>query len=213
MFGKVLGVLDGRDMPAELLARWAGSADVVYAADGAADRLIQAGVSADVIVGDMDAVRPETLRAARRAVSHSDQDTTDCDKLLNLAKADGVSTITLASVEGDLPDHELATLHSAGRSGLDVRIAYRRGLGWILRSGSVLKPACSNGARVSLLPLASGTVATLEGVEWPLRDAALDPCGRGSISNRALGGSLQVEIKEGCALLFIGYRDEEMPFW
>lgn len=213
MNSRVLGVLDGRDMPLDLLARWAESAEVLMAADGAADRLLSAGVVPHRIVGDFDAVSQGAMRSGALLVRDPDQGRTDCDKLLSLAWAGKHAAITLASVEGDLPDHSLATLHSALASGLAVRIAYRRGIGWMLRNGDEVSVSATTGARVSLLPLAHCDDVCLAGVEWPVDAAVMRPGGFSSISNRATEPTIQASLGLGAALLFVEYPAEEMPFW
>src|SRR5687768_3438803 len=99
-------------MPASVLLRWAASADVVIAADSGANRLVTSGFIPSKIVGDMDSVSQESLASGAEVVRDENEDETDCDKLLAVVREDGFSQVTLVSVEGDLPDHELATLTS-----------------------------------------------------------------------------------------------------
>lgn len=200
-------------MPLDILRRWADSAEVVIAADGAADRLLAADFRPHQIVGDFDTASERALRSGALLVRDPGQDNTDCDKLLRLAKAGGYPDITLASVEGDLPDHEIATIQSALKVDIRVRLAYRRGIAWILREKTVVKVSCRVGARVSLLPLESNVRATLTGVEWPLNHALLDPRSLSSISNRAGQTTIGASIAEGSGFLFVGYPPEELPFW
>lgn len=210
---RVLGVLSGADMDSSLLWRWAKSADVVYAADGGANRLMLRNDCPVIIVGDMDSVSERTLEAATRKVHLPDQDTTDCDKLLQLAAADRHRSITLTSVEGDLPDHVLATLHSAARSKLDVRFAFRRGIGYIVKPSTARLISTKPGGRVSLLPLTACRGTTLLGVHWPLDSVRLEINGLTSISNRAEGNEVAASVEGGAAMLFVEFADSEMPCW
>lgn len=211
---RVLGVLSGEDLDGALLRRWAVSAERVLAADAGADRLFDVGVVAHVVVGDMDSVSKKALDASPEAVPIADPNRTDCDKLLALATKEGHKRITLAGVEGDLPDHVLATLHSSARATLDVRLAYRRGMGWIVSPECPRKISdVPEGRRVSLLPLVSCTGANLSNVAWPIENAVLTATGMTSISNRALKGQLVATMREGAALLFVEYLPAEMPFW
>ncbi|MFQ3586482.1 MAG: thiamine diphosphokinase [Fimbriimonadaceae bacterium] len=216
---RVLGVLAGADMPTALLAEWAGSADLVLAADGGLDRLLEAGLAPHHMVGDMDSTenarRLEYLAHDTPFVLHrnADPNTTDCDKLLDLARKIGVESITLAGVEGDLLDHTLATIQSALKSGLDVRLALRRGVAWVLSGPKSVAVATVPGRRVSLIPLGELSEVDLGGVEWPLSGASMGPRGLTSVSNRATAKRVSVRVGSGDALLFVERTEEETPSW
>jgi thiamine pyrophosphokinase len=213
---RVLGVLAGSDMPPDLLRAWADSADVVLAADAGADRLVEAGARPSKIVGDLDSISDSAKAMGVEVVCIADQDTTDCDKLLHMAAADGYEEVTLASIEGDSLDHLLATVFSALRSQIPVRFALRRGVAWLLRAQGAraaltIRPGADR--RVSLIPLTACKGVVLEGVRWPLRDAELDPTGLVSVSNRSSADEVRASIQEGSALLVAELPVEEMPLW
>ncbi len=208
---RTVGVLRGQDLPAAKVNQWADSADTLYAADGAALPLIDAGFS-PVVVGDFDSLRGHSLPDGVRSIHRPDQDFTDCDKLLSVAAEDGVSDITLVGIEGDRLDHMLATLSSAVRSSLRIRLGLRRGLGWIIRPGRSCLPIGSAGRRCSVLPLLPCRGVSLTGVRWPLKDAELGLDGPVSISNHAVE-DLQISIEEGAALLIVEHKPQELPKW
>lgn len=210
---KVLGVLAGEDMPRELLLAWARSADVVLAADAGADRLIEAGVRPDHVVGDLDSIQRRAELGSARIHSRPDQSTTDCDKLLALAAELGFSALTLGAVEGDRMDHALSTWLSAARSSLEVRIALRQGLGWPLRGGRSRSVAVEPGRIVSLIPLAPCEGVVLRGVEWPLEGDKLSWDGLVSISNRAVDSSVSVSLEAGLAALIVEVEPRSLPVW
>jgi thiamine pyrophosphokinase len=205
---RAFGVLGGVSLPISLLAKWAKSATFVAAADRGADALLAAGVTPNVVIGDLD-----SLHADRRIFpdvrEDLSQNSTDCDKLLAALASEGWTSVTLANVTGGLPDHELAILHSAAKSGISCRLVYRLGLGYVLVGpvqGSV--PALG---RVSLLPLTPCAGVTIAGVRWALRDARLDPMGATSISNESISQNVGVEIESGAAFLFT--EGANTPSW
>lgn len=206
---RVLGVLDGRDMDPELLRAWAESAELVIAADGAADRLLDIGVSPTIIIGDMDGMTrdPGDLQVIR----DEDPGSTDCDKLLRWVRQQGHTNLTMVNIEGDLLDHMVSSLSSCVAFRRTVRIALRRGIGWVF-TGS-LQINMDPGARISLLPLTTCTGVRLHGVQWPLDHADMEPGGRVSISNSATDGFVQACVSRGTGFLFAEYPREEMPFW
>lgn len=199
---RVLGVLGGMDIDDERLVAWTSSAQRVYAADSGADRLISLGFS-PIVVGDFDSFASLPNASHLRLEQSLEQNTTDCDKLLALAKKDGVEAITMIATEGDLPDHVQATYSSCIASPLSIRFAFRRGIGWLLRAGDTVTIAAQEQQRVSLMPLLPCGGVVLQGVAWPLDNAELVPGGRVSISNEAMGETVVARIKDGAALLFL----------
>lgn len=208
---KVLGVLAGEDFPLDRLATWANGADFLIAADGGSNRLGAAGFRPHVIVGDLDSVTEPV--AGVEVVKVSEQDSSDCDKLLRFAADRGFPSITLISIEGDQLDHVLGTLSSALRASLPVRLALRRGVAWVLRPGDEIAFEATQGTRISLMPLTACDEVDLFGVEWPLDRAALSPDGLVSLSNRAKGGMVRAFVGKGGAALFVSGADWERPFW
>ncbi len=200
-------------MPTALLAKWAKSATFRLAADAGLDRLLAAGFSPDLAVGDFDSAKGLEGIDDKRLLREISQAETDCDKLLALAERQGFEAITLASAEGDQLDHMLATLHSAARSGLRVRIALRTGVGWVLKGEDEAIVRTEPGRRVSLLPLEEVKGANLAGVDWPLDNAALHPQGATSISNRAAAGYVAAGIEAGSAFFFVEFPESECPVW
>lgn len=205
---KVLGVLDGRDMPGETLRAWATSADVVVAADGAADRLLEVGVSPTIVVGDMDGLRSD---GDFQVWKDPDPSRTDCDKLLAWVRGAGYPAITLTSVEGDQLDHMLATLSSCVAHGTTVRLALRQGIGWVFQGD--IEVEAELGARVSLIPLTLCRAVQLHGARWPLAGDDLAVGGLVSISNVAIAREIRASMGAGWAFLFVGRSPEEAPVW
>lgn len=210
---RVLGVLSGGDVSEDLLKRWAATAEVVIAADAGADLLLRVDEVAHLVIGDMDSVSPRGLTSARQSLAVEDEQTTDCDKLLAHVAGLGHPAVTLIGVEGDLPDHVLAILHSAARSDLDVRLAYRRGLGWIASPSLPRKIKTLPGRRLSLLNLERCEGVTMTGCHWPLHDAVLSLADQASVSNRTEDNEITVTIGKGKAFLFIEFSSDELPVW
>ncbi len=196
----MLGVLGGNDIGDERLRAWTSSAEVVYAADSGADRLIALNIS-PIVVGDFDSFASLPDASHLRLVQSIDQDSTDCDKLLALVRSDGHTSVTLTATEGDLPDHVVATYHSAIASGLDVRFAFRRGIGFLVANR--VEVATHIGQRVSLVPLSRCEGIELSGVAWPLISPVFEPGNGLSVSNEATGERVVASVLSGFALLFV----------
>jgi len=208
---KVLGVLAGGDMPTDQLAAWARSADLVLAADGGADRLLEAGIKPRTTIGDLDSL--SSVAAVPLVIRDPDQETSDCDKLLSLAERLGHESITLCCVEGDRLEHVIGTLRSAARSVIRVRLALRRGVAWVLVGSDEVVVELEEGERVSLMPLEACAKADILGVRWPLVGVELSIDGRTSLSNEAVGGAVTARIGSGAAALIVTSPRFESPAW
>ncbi len=211
---RVLAVLGGRDASLESLAAWSASAEFVIAADGGADALAAAGARCDLVVGDLDSIGPAGLALAREVVCIDDQETTDCDKLLDEAWRRGVRSLTLIGMEGDRLDHLLASVSSLLRSPMRSRVALRQALAWLVRPGTeAITLNLPEGRTVSAVPLLPCEGTLLSGVRWPLRDAALAPGAKVSVSNVSLGGLVSCSVASGALLLFTETLEGEAPWW
>ena len=204
-------MLAGGDLPLDRLAAWARSATRIYAADGAADRLLAAGVRPHVVVGDLDSLRATVVELEGiEVVASTDQESSDADKLLALLAGRGYLSATLVGLEGDRLDHMLGALGAAAASPLELSLGLRAGWGRIFRPGVSLFdfPA---GTTVSVMPLGECAEFSISGVEWPLEGVNLRLGGQVSLSNRALGGPMRVEMTSGTAVFVAGTTPE--PHW
>jgi thiamine pyrophosphokinase len=213
MAGRVLGVLSGNDMPIEQVAAWGRSADVVLAADGGMDVLLAADCDADAAIGDFDSISGQAKACSKRLVFEPDQNSSDCDKLLAYAVAQGHDEITLCNLEGDMPDHVLATYHSALRSSIRVRFALRSGIGYLLRPDAPLVLQTEPGTRVSLIPILPCEGVHLGGVHWVLDSASLSPGGMTSLANVAVASAVEASVSTGGAILFLLSEKHASPSW
>ncbi|MBV6459094.1 MAG: hypothetical protein HONBIEJF_02234 [Fimbriimonadaceae bacterium] len=209
---RVLGVLAGRDMPLELLGKWLESADLVLAADGAGDIVLEAGFRPHHIVGDLDSLTMAGMASGAEIHTDLDMDRTDCDKLLDYSQSIGVQRMVLTSVEGDRPDHWFSTLTSVARHHLHVVVATRTGLMQPLTMGKQTLDV-SPGRTVSVMPWGTHARLSSKGLKWPLDDTELSAWGLISISNVAEDWEIELELHAGAAWVYVQFEPEEMPRW
>lgn len=211
MSERVLAVLGGQDSSDGQIASWARSADVVYAADQAANRLVRLGVR-PVVVGDLDSFDLSLSDAVERVHEDPDPDRTDADKVFDLIVAEGHASATVAGLEGDLMDHVLAGLSTLARSPLDLRVVLRTGIGRFVRPGKPATEPAGQGRRVSLIPLTACRGVHLTGTKWEVTDRDMEPAGFLSVSNEG-SGAVTARLESGVALLFVGRDAAAPPEW
>ncbi|MBN9502586.1 MAG: thiamine diphosphokinase [Armatimonadetes bacterium 55-13] len=208
---RFLGVLAGQDLPPDVLAAWCQSADFLIAADGAANMLIRQDIVPDVVVGDMDSLDPNIRAVLPKIIESEDQLTTDCDKLIAFAVAQGAESLTIAALEGDRFDHVLAATQSALRSPVPLRLVLRHGLGLIVHARQLTKLETNPGQIVSFIAMTECHNVVMTGVRWQ-PEPTLSPLGATSISNEAEGEEVSIQFTEGAGILIVK-RDSTEPIW
>jgi thiamine pyrophosphokinase len=195
---QAIGLLNGADIDLKSLSSWLSLATEIYAADGAADVCLSLGFN-PVVVGDQDSVKADLsgLRVERIV----DQDFSDCQKLLEVARQDNVEHLIIAGHEGNRPDHVIATLSALAASPLQISLLYRLGAGLILKTGQTAALEAPKGQTFSVIPLPI-TQVTVTGAQWPLERAILALGERISISNQSEGNTV-ISAHTGQALVYI----------
>ena len=208
---QVLVVLDG-DLPDPAwLAAEAQRADLVIAADGAADPLFAAGCRPGLVVGDLDSLPPATVALLEEAgvpiERHPEEkDATDGELALRAAVARGGTVIRVAgALGGSRADHAIASLlllALPGLAGLDVALITPTDTVRIVRGPATHRVAGIPGDLVSLLPLTEPVAGiTTTGLRYALDGATLEPGPTLGLSNVLVGASATVEIRAGALIV------------
>ena len=175
-------VLGGDAPSAQLLRSCAAQADWVIAADSGLAAFDAAGISPDLLIGDLDSVDAKVLEKFAGCVPvrklNCIKDDTDGVDALDVAIARGAKRITILGALGGRLDHALANVM------LLVR-ASRRGV-----------------AAVSLLPLGTARGVTLSGFFYPLHDHELTSEHPLGMSNVVTEDTAVVKVAEGDLILF-----------
>lgn len=178
----------------------------IVGADSGADGARALGLRLDVIVGDMDSIRDETLRDSGDAeiVRHpTDKNATDLELALDLVSdhIDIDRVLVLGGTGGRL-DHFLATsliLASPRFSGFDIEWLAHPGRVTIVHSHANLHGTA--GAKLSLIP-AGGDVLGVRtnGLRWPLEGETLPFGTSRGVSNEFTTAVAGVSIEAGVLL-------------
>lgn len=209
-------IISGSARLVDDVVAWVPSSALLFAADGALDHALAAGLRPALLVGDLDSVGTAALAWAERHAEirrhPADKDTTDTELALAAAVERAPARITLIG-GGDRLDHSLAAIGSLGAPTLaDVD---RLDGWWDGRHFEVLHGPAGRtltvrpGSTLSLLALHGPCAGVaLSGTRWPLDGAALQPMvGRG-ISNLALDTTVTVAVEAGVLTVF---DDPEPP--
>ncbi len=196
---------------------WLGSVikglDGLICADGGSNHAYRLGLAPQLIVGDLDSVRPEILehyRAAGVPVKQypKEKDMTDLQLALAEAVAWGAKTVLLLAATGRRLDHTLgnlsvlAYLHARGVRGiiLDETNEIR-----LWEKEALIKG--ESGEEVSLLPLTTRvTGVSTENLKYAVKDGVFEIGNPYGISNILTSPTARVKFSEGL-LLTVKSRD------
>ena len=206
--GVTVVVVAGGDPPtSEEIARLPAD-PVVVAADAGLDHALAAGLTAAVVVGDMDSVSPEALTAAEQSGTRierhpTDKGQTDLELALELAARLADRVIVMGAGGGRL-DHligNLAVLASPQWSGVDIEAWLGNALAVVVRHHRVLD--VEPDTTMSLFALGGPARVTTTGLAWPLNDEVLEPLTSRGVSNRATDPLIQLSVSEGVVVAIV----------
>ena len=201
--------LNGSPDSAGLLRRVAGRADLVIAADGGARYALETGVVPDLVVGDMDSLGEELAREVERRGTSLERHPLRKDKMdgqlaVLAARERGATVADLLCAVGGRPGALFAVPHillAAERIGLRSTVVADRGQMFVVEAGYRMVEGVQEDS-ISIFPL-SGPAAgvTLEGMEYPLENASLEPGDTLGFHNELIGTEAMVSVGEGAVLV------------
>jgi thiamine pyrophosphokinase len=201
--------LNGSPESSDLLRRVAGRADLIVAADGGARYALEAGVVPDLVVGDMDSLGEDlALEVERRGAAlerhPARKDKMDGQLAVLAARERGATAADLLCAGGGRLGALFAVPHillAAERIGLRSTVVADRVRMFVVEAGyrSVEgEPQDS----ISIFPLSGpATGITLEGMEYPLENAILEPGDTLGFHNELIGSEATVSVEEGTLLV------------
>ena len=201
--------LNGSPDSPGLIRHVAELADLVVAADGGARYALEAGVVPDLIVGDMDSLGDDLAREIERHGATLERHPVRKDKMdghlaVLAARERGATAADLLCAVGGRPGALFAVPHillAAERIGLRSTVVADQGRMILVEAGSRMVEGEQQDS-VSIFPL-SGPAAgvTLEGMEYPLENATLDPGDTLGFHNELIGTQARVSVREGALLI------------
>ncbi len=170
--------------------------------DGAADALADAGLTPDVVIGDLDSISPTRRERFRSVlVEDRDQETNDLTKAVNWCRQRGIQAVTILGATGKREDHTLANIALLARYNLDIRAEMVTDHGTF----SVARTSCEFATfpvqQISLFSLTPETAITSTGLKYPLAGMKLAELWQGSL-NEATGNTFRLTFTNGTLVIF-----------
>ncbi len=207
--------LNGEYEDAAYYCARAATADLVIAADGAAEFLSAQGIRPDLVIGDLDSLTTGVLRdmtargvEVERLPVH--KDATDGELAVAEALRRGACEVLLAGALGAL-DHtlgHLAILRSLAARGIDARLVSPDLTVRVFVGPSRSTLDSPPPTKVSLVALGGDALVTLEGLEYPLVRETLpgDTCL--GLGNSVASEPPTVLVHEGAVAVLVASGEE-----
>ncbi len=201
--------LNGAPDPPELLRRIAGRADLVVAADGGARYALDAGVVPELVVGDMDSLGEAVMREVEEHGVFLERHPARKDKMdghlaILVVRERGAAAVDLLCAAGGLFSALFAVPHlllASERLGLRATMMAEWGQVFVLEAGSRMV-AGSPQDSVSVFPFTGpATGVILEGFDYPLENARLEPGDTLGFHNQLIDEAARVSVEKGALLV------------
>lgn len=213
----VLIIAGGPDPGAKLIQKCAAQAEKIYCADRGAQWAYAAGITPDLVVGDLDSVNDQTVDRLEaeniRIVRYPEEkDMTDTQIAIEFAVSEGARSITLLGALGGRIDHSLANIGlmtSYHRRG--VRIAIMDINTAMFVGERTITFRAVKGSTVSLFPIEEGVrVLKSEGLYYPLNDVVVPMDGTLCVSNHMTSDRVLLDVRNGALLLIVTAQEAPM---
>lgn len=170
----------------------------IIAADGAINKLFKMGITANIVIGDLDSVSSDILHKVPY-LKEFDQNYSDFQKAYRYITSNNLNPSVICGISGGFLDHILNNINIfielKDNVFMDDEI-----IGFCLRKKYSLKT--QSGTKISIFGIPHCKIST-NGLKWELDNELLEFPGKNSSLNRAQKSEITIDITEGCALIII----------
>jgi thiamine pyrophosphokinase len=206
---RALILANGKPPNRRLIQKFFTSADWFICADGGANTAARFGYTPDLIIGDLDSIKKETLAIFRNVdvKKLKDQNSTDLEKALRAAIRRKCGEIVVLGATGGRLDHAMGNLSALAKFSRSTHITFIDTSGKFISANYLFESNLPIGSLISLLPLSrcSGIVTT--GLKWNLKNESLELGVRESTSNVVISSPVKIKVENGSLIIFIMTRN------
>ncbi len=201
-------VCNGEPPPSGLLLDRAVSASLKVAADGGLRTYLDAGITPDLLVGDLDSAR-QPYPSPIEVIHRPDQETNDLEKALDVVLERGVEDVVVLAATGFQLDQTLKNLSVLLQYHRRFRtIVFEDGVSSVRVLSSGDEMPWPTGTVISLFPI-TGIVEDIvtEGLMYPLNHESLENGRRDGSSNVIIAHPARVWHGAGSLLLIVHHAE------
>jgi len=192
----------------EFYRELAENSDMIICADGGLNAADDFGIEPDIVIGDMDSVRPELLEETeeKKIIRHPmEKDLTDGRLAVQEAVRRGCGEVIISLAVSEETDHTLANIQMLASlpEGVKGCILERNLRIEMIKGAGILHIEGHRGDRVSLLPLSELVEGiNLNGLKYGMKEGRFSIGGMNGISNEMVEEEAEVRIKKGMLAVF-----------
>lgn len=213
---KVALVLNGEEPGSDEL-KLLDACDAIVCADGAAQALLKTDHVPNVIVGDLDSLRPDTYKWAEALDVPIERhaavkDAIDGELALDKAIAMGAKSLLILGGHGGRTAMFLANLKVLRRVhdlGLDASMVGRGESIRYLSAGGELSLVGRTGATLNILSVDGDAIITLSGTAFDGVDIVLDRKRAKGVSNKIISDGARIMVRSGTVLSVVERKKQE----
>ena len=178
--------------------------DFILCADGGYDYAEAAGITPDMLIGDLDSITVPNDTAIQTLIFPSEKDDTDTGICLQTALDKGFRDILIIGGLGGRLDHTMSNIQLiTGKCHLADRIAIRDKSNscTVITNGSITLP-CIKNQYVSIFSMSEkSTGVTTSGLKYPLTDAVMVYGSTLGTSNEIIDDQATISVTDGRLLV------------
>jgi thiamine pyrophosphokinase len=179
-------------------------AERIVCCDGAVNKLVDSGREPDIVIGDLDSVRPELKqRYSDILIKVSDQDTNDLTKAVNWCVKNGLKDILILGATGRREDHAIGNISLladySGRANVKILTDY----GVFIAINKSAEFSSFPAQQISIFSLCARLELTSDGLKYPLKKMKLTSWWMGTL-NEAVSDRFSISFEgEGNVIIYM----------
>ena len=191
---KIILVLNGILPKKNHLIDFLKNYDTIICVDGAANKVVNANLKPDYILGDLDSVK-KTIISKYNTVELKNQDYNDLYKSLDWLKIKKITELDIIGIDGKRPDHMIANFDIIFKKINDFNITIFTDYGnfYTVDNKKTFKNCLDK--NISIFSPKKQNRITTEGLEYELKNKRLNNLYEGTL-NKGVKNQIKIETKQ-----------------
>lgn len=179
----------------------------IIVVDGGANYIQKFNRTPDILIGDLDSIKPEVLRELQKKkvktlVYQKEKDQTDSEIAVQYALESGFMEVNIVGFFGSRIDHMISLINYLTKVANKAKIRLIQEFEDMYFVDKHISFDSKAGDEISLIPLKTDTQGvTTSGLYYKLKDETLDFASTRGVSNIASGKKVVVSLKNGTLLV------------
>ena len=190
---KIILVLNGKLPKKSYLINFLKDYTKIICADGAANKVVKAGIKPDFIIGDLDSVQ-KNIALENKTIKLKNQNYNDLYKTLNWLKNKGITKLDIIGADGKRPDHMIANFDIIFKkiNHFNIKIFTDYGIFYTVDKEKIFEN-CLN-KKISIFSPDQNNKITSNGLKYELKNKQLTYLYEGSL-NQAIKNKITIKTK------------------